>query len=72
MERIRLRLHYTAVLPTPVFVKASGRYWLLIRAEAESGWGWRAGMPDNGISARGSHGEVWTSPNDLAFSLSSR
>jgi hypothetical protein len=67
---------YTAALPTPFPVTAGKRYWLLIAAETSSSgssrWGWRVGTQDNGISARGSHGEVWTSPSDLAFFLSSR
>lgn len=65
---------YTAVLPTPFPLTASTRYWLLIRAESDGRWGWRVGIPDNGVSARGSlHGTVVvTEPKDLAFSLSNR
>jgi len=67
---------YTAILPTPFPVTAGTRYWLLIMAEIGStgpSWGWRLGGQDNGISARGTlKGGIFTSPSDLAFSLSNR
>lgn len=62
---------YTAVLPMPLPVTASTRYWLLIRAVTDSTWGWRIGTQDNGVSASGSlYSGINTSAKDLAFSLS--
>jgi len=65
---------YTVVLPTAFPVTASKRYWLLIRAGTDDGWwGWRIGLPDNGVSAHGwLNGGIVTDGKDLAFSLSSR
>jgi hypothetical protein len=63
---------YTAVLPTPFPVTAGTRYWLQIVAlRDDANWSWRAGKPDNGISARESRLEIDMQTRDLAFSLSS-